>query len=382
MTGWWQRIRREWQDYRAFCRIPVEDRRIVIYSEGRGFWTHFEPVFQALRDEHAESVLYVTSDRYDPLLELPPEGMQSFCIGEHSIRTLFFAGLQAKVLLMTLPDLHSYQLKRSPHGVHYVYLHHSIVSSHMIYRPAAFDHFDALLCVGPHHLAETRAREQHLDLADKTLVEHGYGRLDAILAEGNAGPLAREDAAAPQVLVAPSWGEQALLERHGADVLRPLLEAGLRVVLRPHPRTRKLRSGLLEAIAAEFRDHPDFHLDEDTDGKDSLLTSDLMVSDWSGAALEFALGLERPVLFVDVPRKVWNPDYQSLGIEPLEVQIREQVGRVLDPQDLESLGDTAREMLASPQQWQHNIRAARERWIFNVGHSGSVAARYLVGQLD
>ena len=33
-----------------------------------------------------------------------------------------------------------------------------------------------------------------------------------------------------------------------------------------------------------------------------------MVSDWSGVAMEFAFGLERPVLFIDVPRKTNNPE--------------------------------------------------------------------------
>ncbi|MNG16310.1 hypothetical protein D3C84_1002110 [compost metagenome] len=65
-----------------------------------------------------------------------------------------------------------------------------------------------------------------------------------------------------------------------------------------------------------------FRLDEDGDGNASLLSSDIMLSDWSGAALEFAFGLERPVIFADVPRKVLNPDYTQIGLEPLEVQIR------------------------------------------------------------
>ena len=62
-----------------------------------------------------------------------------------------------------------------------------------------------------------------------------------------------------------------------------------------------------------------------------------MVSDWSGAALEYAFGLERPVLFVDVARKVNNPDYEALGIEPFEVGIRERIGRVVAPDDLAAI---------------------------------------------
>jgi len=378
MFAWLNRLRQEREEYRRFLAVPVEQRRVVFYSEGRGYWTHFEPVFRALRDQHGESVLYVTSDPGDPLRSDPPEGLETFCIGQDSIRTLFFAGLQARVLLMTMPDLHSFHIKRSPHAVHYVYLHHSMVSTHMIYRAAAFDHFDAVLCVGPHHEQEIRAREQLAGLPAKTLVECGYGRLDTLLND-NSRP--ETGSSPPCIIVAPSWGEQALLERHGAAVIRPLLASGFQVVLRPHPRTRKLQPAVLEGIAREFSDHPRFSLDEDIEGRHSLIAADLMISDWSGAALEFALGLERPVLFVDVPRKVLNPDYEALLVEPLEVRIRNEVGQVVSEDALDTLGEMAGAMLSDSYDWPTAIRQARERRIYNCGSSGVAAARYIASQL-
>src|SRR5690554_6502025 len=154
-----KRLLRERQGLKAFNAVPRGERRIVFYSEGGGYWTYFEPVFEALRQEFQEPVLYVTSDENDPVLLNPPDGLRSFHVGEGSMRTLFFAGLDADVVLMTMPDLQTFHIKRSPHPVKYVYLHHSLVSTHMVYRPAAFDHFDAILCAGPHHQAETRARE-------------------------------------------------------------------------------------------------------------------------------------------------------------------------------------------------------------------------------
>ncbi|MGM0632221.1 MAG: CDP-glycerol glycerophosphotransferase family protein [Pseudomonadota bacterium] len=377
MIAWWRRLRRQRAEARRFHSVPVEERRIVVYSEGRGYWTHFEPVIEALLRDRGERVLYVTSDEDDPVIAAPPDGLEPFWIGDGSVRTLFFAGLRCRILLMTLPDLHSYQLKRSPHGVHYVYLHHSMVSTHMVYRAAAFDHFDTVLCAGPHHIEEIRARERQQGLPAKQLVEHGYGRLDSILAQSVPGPLARPDDEPSQVLVAPSWGPQALLERHGAAVIRPLLEAGLQVVLRPHPRTLRHAADVVEAIVREFERHEAFTLDVDTDGKGYLLGSDLMVSDWSGAALEFALGLERPVVFVDVPRKVNNPDYEALDIEPLEARIREQIGRVVAPDELPSLGPVCQAVLREPHQWQQAIVEARRQWVFNPGDSGRVAADWL-----
>ena len=56
---------------------------------------------------------------------------------------------------------------------------------------------------------------------------------------------------------------------------------------------------------------------------------DLLVADRGGSALEYAFGLERPVLFVDVPRKVFNPKYERIGCSPMEVQVRFEIGDIV-----------------------------------------------------
>ncbi len=376
MKAWFDIVAREWRGLKAFKALPRGLRKIVFYSQGRGYWTYFQPVFLALRDEFGLTVVYVTSAGDDPLLVDTPPGMHAIYVGSGSFRTLFFSTLEADVLLMTMPDLQYFHIKRSPHPVKYVYLHHSMVSTHMIYREAAFDRFDAILCSGPHHVEETRKREQLLGLRAKRLVEHGYGRLDTLMAESESRRMGSVSSD-PQVLVAPTWGKTGLLEMLGSDVVRPLIEAGYRVVVRPHPRTRRDCPDAIEIIAAEYRDHPRFRLDEDSEARTSLLESDLMISDWSGTALEFAFGLERPVIFIDTPRKILNPNYAQLGIEPLEVRIRPELGAVVSVANLSVLVDVVKSTLTNPGQSVAKMRALREHWIYNVGYSGNAAAKYL-----
>jgi hypothetical protein len=67
-----------------------------------------------------------------------------------------------------------------------------------------------------------------------------------------------------------------------------------------------------------------FVMEEDMASSDSFFESDVMISDWSGVALEYAFCTERPVLFVDVPRKVNNPEYEQIAREPIEIGIREK----------------------------------------------------------
>ncbi len=374
-----KRLSREWQGLKAFNAIPRRERKIVFYAEDGGYWTFFEPVFIALQREHFEPILYVTSCEKDPLLTEAPSGLLTFYIGEGSIRTFFFAGLDADVLVMTMPDLQTFHIKRSQHSVKYVYLHHSLVSTHMVYRPAAFDHFDVILCAGPHHEQEIRAREVYQGLPHKQLVQHGYGRLDAILDEGAQGPISHNQSEPISVLVAPTWGEHGLLESHAHELIKVLLSSGFRVIVRPHPRTIKLKPDLIHDLVYVFGYHKLFVFDDQANSRVSLLEADIMISDWSGAALEFAMGLERPVLFIDVPKKILNSEYESLNCEPLESSIRKELGVILKPEEIHKSPAVLQEMFNSRSSWQDATRTARKQWVFNEGRSGQVAADFLQG---
>lgn len=368
------------QELSRFNAVPREQRQVVFYSEGAGYWSHFEPVFTALQQRYKKPVLYVTSSLDDPIYKNPPAGLAPFYVGTGMVRTLFFATLDVDVLLMTMPDLHSFHIKRSPHKVQYVYLHHSIVSTHMVYRPAAFDHFDAILCVGPHHIQEIRQRELQQNLPAKTLIEHGYGRLDSMLKE--LEPVAGSSANPKQVLIAPSWGDNSLLNLCGQQAIESLLAAGHKVVLRPHPRTRQLHASVLEQIITRFGEHPQFELDNNMDAYSTLQSSALMISDWSGAALEFAFAYQRPVIFVDVPRKIQNEAYTALQLEPIEASIRQEIGQIVLQQDIGLIGEKAQEIMHNSAQWQQDISAVRQKNVFNLNNSGVVAADYLMSVIN
>jgi hypothetical protein len=373
------RLIHEWSQWKAYKAIPLVERGVVLYSEGAGYWTHFEPIVKHWLKSQQKQFVYLTSDINDPLILDPIDGVKAFYIGMGSIRTLLFSNMQAKLVVMTTPDLETYFIKRSPYVNHYAYIHHSIVSCHMIYREQAFDHFDSIFCVGPHHIDEIRGREKQAGLPAKKLIEHGYGRLDKLLKSIDGikkRPLRPADVPG-RVLIAPSWGENGLLERIGADFIGSLLEYGYQVVLRPHPRTRCLNPSVIDNIELRYSTKSHFRLDEDMSSSKSLFEADVMISDWSGAALEFAFAYERPVLFIDVPRKINNPRYLELGREPIEASIRHRIGRVLSEQELMSIADAVAG-LVDAQIDMKTLKSERDRLVYNIGCSGKVGAEALV----
>ncbi len=357
-------------------QLPRERRRIAFYSEGRAYWIHLKGVLTELLATTQHPVIYLTSSADDPGLDLKHPLLHHCLIDEGAFRNWVFANIDCDLMVMTMPDLHHYQVKRSCHPVHYAYLQHSLVSFHMVYRTGAFDHFDTLLCAGPHHLTECRALETQRNTSPKQLLEHGYSRLDDVM--NHRQPQSEVSSDPAHVLLAPSWGEQATLEICGSELIGQVLEAGFRLTLRPHPQTFKQRADLISTIIGDHGGHPLFSLDHDTASQQSLQESDLMISDWSGAALDYAFGLEKPVVFIDVPRKVNNPEYQKLDVVPLEVSLREQIGAVLSPDDLGQIGEVIHTVLSgSPSERRALLAGLRDQHVFHAGHSDQVGARLL-----
>jgi hypothetical protein len=347
-------------------QLPKEERRLVFYSEGKNYWVHLEGLIKELLATSDIPICYISSNENDPGLLIEHPQYRSFQIDEGFVRNWLFENIETDVMVMTMPDLHQYQVKRSRHQVHYVYTQHALVSMHMVYRPGAFDHFDTIFCAGPHHIKEIRAMEEKYNLPPKNLVEHGSAWLDSILTEARQRPKTEKSADAPKhVLVAPSWGDKGTIESGvGAKIVDQLIEQGYQVTLRPHPQTIIFNQHKVDAIVKKHKDNPLFDYENNVTGQNSLHDSDFMVSDWSSVALDYTFGLGKPVLFVDVPRKVNNPKYEEIGIEPFEVSVREKNGAIIDANGLR-IPDKP-------------ISIDPAKWVFNLENSAQVGVKYLI----
>lgn len=313
-----------WRQYRAFRRLARSSRQIVIYAESGQDWHHYAPVIAEITGRCAKTVCYVSSDPNDPGLSQSDPAILTFCIGAGLFRIMFFQMLEADVMLTQMLDLDNLDLKRSVYPVHYIYMFHSLISTHMSDYANSFDNYDSILCAGPHQKAEIRKRESLHDLKPKRLFEHGYHRLEQLIAEGRKAPeiVDRGDI---HVLLAPSWGEQTILNLCGKALVGVLLDAGFRLTLRPHFQTRWKTPEVLDGIVASFGTHPRFALVEQMSESDSLYDSHVMITDWSGAGMDYGMGLEKPVLYIDVPPKTRNDTYPELGMEPFESFVRDKI---------------------------------------------------------
>lgn len=363
--------------YRFFYKAQREEKRIVFYAEHESYYSYFEGIINELIDKHKQMLCYVTSDPSDRVLKETDPGIRSFYINK--LIPFFMAFVNCKVFVMTLTDLNQSYIKRSVNPVHYVYMFHALVSTHMIYRHGAFDHYDSVLCCGPHHIQEIRRQEELSELRPKKLVEAGYFRLERIYdAYRGFSDKKRISRDGKTILIAPSWGDANILECCGEHLVEVLLGAGFKVIVRPHPETIRRSPNLVTLLSSRFGNDKDFELETSVATDDSLLRSDLLISDYSGIALEYAFGTERPVLFLDVPPKVKNQAFKALDIEPLELFVRDKIGVVISPENLKSIPEVISSLMADRAVFRRRIVELRRQNVYAFGHSAEIGAQYIV----
>jgi YidC/Oxa1 family membrane protein insertase len=372
---------RYWREMRAFRRLSREERGIVFYSESGQDWHHFEPVIRALTGDLGRSICYVTSDPDDPGLATGDDRINGFCIGKGLLRTVFFQFLDAGVMVMTMLDLGNLQLKRSINPVHYAFMFHSLISVHMADFEDSYDHYDTILCAGPHHRRELRRREEIAGLEPKNLVQHGYHRLEQLIEE-NSRRGARDTGEPPHLLLAPSWGDNTILHTCADELIGVLLEAGFELTLRPHWQTQTTRPDLIDPLLGTYGAMERFHFEGRMGDTESLFGTDVMITDWSGAGMDYGLGLEKPVLYVDLPPKSRNDLWPQYGIEPFEIFVRTRIGRLLPPDEISRAPAIVREMLVDPDSFRANVAGLRSEWVYNPGASAMAAAQAIAGLSD
>tara|TARA_B100001079_G_C16395665_1_gene508938 strand:+ start:123 stop:1295 length:1173 start_codon:yes stop_codon:yes gene_type:complete len=377
-------LKLEWKELERFDKSSDEDRSIVFYVENEYYTIYLKSLIETLVNEYGLKVSYVTSSKTDPLLKSTNKNISSFYIGDGVVRTKFFLNLKAKILIMTMPDLETFHIKKSKvYPVHYVYLFHSMVSTHLIYRRSAFEHFDSIFCVGNYQLDEIRSTEKLYNLKPKNLIRYGYSHLDNLLEKYSKRILLpKNNENKLHILLAPSWSDDGLFENISEKVIDILLREGYKVTFRPHPMTQKKSKKKIDRITEKFSKNESFLLEQNIFNFDSFLLSDIMITDWSGAALEFAFAFEKPVLFIDVPKKINNPEYEKIPQVPIEVSIREKIGKIILPTDLELIPNEIKMLYGQTKELRDKITKIRNELIFNVGESKKDGAEEIIKLLN
>ena len=378
-----ENAKREKEDYKRF--FSVRNKHVVFYSEKSGFWKYFKDIIEELLKRSNLRIHYITNDPDDQIFRIAEKEPRivPYYIGPKKIITLMMK-MDADMVIMTTPDLETFHIKRSyiRKDIEYIYTPHECNSTHLQFREEAFDHFDTVLTAGEPQTLEIRKREEMLGLPAKNLVPCGYCMLDDLI-EAWEKREPEQEGRKTQILIAPTWNEDNILDSCVDELIRNLSAPDRRIVVRPHPEYVKRFRPKVDAMVSRWEKETGDNLVFETDfsSSRSIWESDLMITDWSAISNEYSYTTGRPTLFINTKMKVMNPNWEQLGIEPIEIRLRDQIGRSLNKEDLDRVNETVTDMLANRDQWHDRIMQIREENIYNIGHCGREAANYIISRL-
>lgn len=373
-----QYSKREAQDYRKFQKYG--EKQLVFYSEKNGFYKYYKDVIEIILAKTDIVIHYITSDPMDEVFALANDNFRVYYIGENKLIVLMMK-MEADIVIMTMPDLQKYHIKRSivKENIEYIYLDHGIGSQNMMLRKHALDYFDTVFASNEIGKEEIRAQEQLYGLKSKTIVEFGSCLIDDMIEAYQRGE--SKDNEKKIILIAPSWQEDNILDTCIESLLDELLGHGYQIIVRPHPQYVKHFKDKLLLLEEKYRNQKDFELQMDFSSNETVFNADVLVTDWSGIAYEYSFTTLKPTLFINTPMKVMNPDYKEIQVEPFDLVIRNKIGLSMEPDSLKGILQIMDTLLNSETFSKEKLREIREENLYHIGNSGLEGAKYIINRL-
>ena len=306
--------------------------------------------------------------------------IRPYYIGENRLITLMMK-MDADIVVMTMPDLDKYHIKRSyvRKDIEYIFVPHALHSINLMMRTGCINNFDTVFITGKHQLEEMRKTEEVYNVKKKNLVECGYPLLDSMLKEYKNNSHDNKDNIT--ILIAPSWQDEGIMDLCLENMLDGLKDSNYKAIMRPHPQYVRHKPEHLDQLTKKYEAYENIEIQVDFSSNHTVFDADVLVTDWSGIAYEYAFTTLKPVLFIDTPMKVQNPEYEKINVVPMNIWMRKEIGMVLCPEDTSEIKNVISQMIENKDEYQDIIKKYREEYIYNLEHSAEVGAKYIISSI-
>lgn len=352
-------------------------KKFVIYNEGKQYWNTFMPVVQEFENRGIE-LTYYTSAKDDPVFETSWKHVKAEFIGEGNSAFAKLNMLSAGFVLMTTPGLQVYQLKRSKNVMHYSHVLH-MPNDATTYRLFGLDFFDSVLLSGDYQATDLRTLEEMRGINRKDLITVGCPYLDVY--KKNIEEIPDEENHPFTVLVSPSWGDVGILKKYGEKLLDPLSRTGWRIIVRPHPQSKKSESEMLERLEERYKDNNNIIWDYERQNIFSLKKADIMISDFSGIIFDYTFLCDKPVMYVAGNMDLRPYDAYDLNKKLWQYEVLEKFGTELNEGQFENIKEVIQSMSDSKELAEQRRIAKETAWM-HQGNAGKNIADYMIKTMD
>ena len=373
----WLKIKVFFSGKKSGVEMDASYRPYVIYYEGKQYLNLFRPIVEEF-ERRKINLSYLTSIKDDPIFEEKLEYVRSEFIGEGNAAYAKLNMLSAGIVLMTTPGLNVYQLKRSKNVRYYANIIHAASDPTML-KLFGLDFFDSVLLTGDYQIKDIRYLEEKRGIKKKELIVVGCPYLD--LQKENMSFIPNEDPHKFTVLVSPSWGPSSLLTKYGDSLLDPLIETGWRIIIRPHPQSKKAEPEVLERLKEKYSNNENVEWDFEKNNIYSMKKSDIMISDFSGIIYDYIFLCNKPVIYVNAELDLITYDAYDLpenGKNIWQFEVLKKIGIELKKEDFPTIKEIIQNASDSDELAKERNVAKNEAWM-HKGESAKLTVDYMTG---
>lgn len=372
-------LKREKADYKRF--FSVKNMQLMIYSEQNGFYKYYAGMIDYICEHSDIQIHYVTSDPNDKIFEDKREQIHAYYSASDRFLIPLFMKLDCDMCVMTMPDLQKYHIKRSKvrDDIEYVYVVHGLGSSAMTLRKGALDWYDTMFCPTVDGENEVREMEELYNTKPKTLIEAGYMLIDEMIE--NYEKSEKKINNPPKILIAPSWQPDNIIELCIDELLEQLSKTDYDIILRPHPQAVRHAPERFKELHSKY-DGTNIEVQTDFSSNNPVMEADVLITDWSDISFEFAFTTKRPVLFINTPMKIMNPEYDKIKTVPINISMRSIIGKAVEPTELDKVNGIIKEFIDNRTAYTETIENTLNERVFNVGKSKIIYGRYVIKKLS
>jgi len=376
LRGVWMKLRFYLSGGRAE-KLSTDQAPIVIFSDSKRYWNVFEPICDEF-ERRGQPLEYMTSSPDDPALGKEYQHIKCTFIGEGNKAFARLNTLRTEIVLSTTPSLDVFYWKRSKYVKWYVHIPHS-AGNMTLYRMFGIDYYDAILISGEYQTNQIRSLERIRGLPEKELTLAGLTYFDSMKARLDEADHIPEHPTT--VLLAPSWGKNAILSVFGGDAIKALLDTGYHIIVRPHPQSYTAEKDLLDSIMQQYPESEQLEWNRDNDNFEVLRRSDILISDFSGVVMDFAMVFDKPIIYANTDFDKSPYDASWLDEEPWTFRILPQLGPKLTKDNLQNIRGLIDGCLNDPEYKEGRTAVRREAWSY-PGESAVRTADYLIRKLE
>ena len=359
-----------------FINFQKTYKKIVFFSETVFYFNFYKELYIELKNENLKPVIITLSiDEYNFHKN---NNREVYYFGSNFLLNFYLISLKCKYFILTMTDLGN-NIPKSKKVLSYIYFSHSVASFHKIYTKNAFRNYDIIFLNGPYQKKEIKKINDFYKNKSCELVDTGYFYLDYLEKKSDKKLFNKN-----QILIAPSWNynKHNFFNNCLNETIDILISAKFDLILRPHPEHFKRSKHIINLLEKKYENSKSLIFDDHFDNLNSMEKSNILITDNSTIAIEYALIFYRKVVYIAFEEKIHNKDYFKIADDTLEDNFKDSFGVSLNFKNIAQLPEICKSIILEDNlNYKRKIDDFKVSNFYNLNKSVSHAKDYLIKKI-